>query len=68
MAKRYYSAEDVRKAFTSALQGRSQASVCRELGLKAQNLSVMVKGGPINGRVLTWLGFRRVTDAYERVK
>lgn len=66
MANRYYTADDIRKVFEAKIKGRTQVSICRELGLKAQNLSVMVNGAPINGRVLAWLGYRRVEGLYER--
>ena len=66
MANRYYTSEEVRRVFEMRLRDRTQVSVCRELGMKAQNLSVMVKGAPITGKVLDWLGFERVEGMFTR--
>lgn len=64
--KKHYSSDDVRAELGKRLQGKTQAEVCREIGLKPQNLSVMVAGGPIYGMVLRWLGYRKVDDLYEK--
>ena len=68
MAKRYYTSEDVRGALLDKLGTCTQADICRESGVKAQNISQMVKGAPIGGKVLTWLGYKRVNGIYERSK
>jgi hypothetical protein len=46
------------------LKKGSQAALAREIGVKPQNLSVMLQGASINGRVLTWLGYEAVNDLY----
>ena len=63
----HFTTNDVRMELHRRLKGRTQASVCREIGVKPQNLSPMLAGGPIYGRVLEWLGYRKVDDLYERV-
>ena len=68
MKKRYYTSSEVRDLLETVLRSHTQAEIARECGVKPQNLSVMAKGAPINGKVLTWLGYRRVDDLYERVE
>ena len=68
MAKRFYDDAGVRAFLMARISIRSQAACAREIGVKPQNLSAMVKGGPIHGRVLEWLNFRRVEGLYERIK
>lgn len=65
---RYYTDKDVRAVLHRKLEDRTQADLAREVGMKFQNLSVMVKGGPINGKLLTWLGFRRADGLFEKAK
>lgn len=65
--KKHFNGDDVRTELTKRLAGRTQASVCREIGVKPQNLSPMLAGGPIYGKVLDWLGYRKIDDLYERV-
>ena len=45
---------------------KSQSALAKEIGVKPQNLSVMVNGGNIHGKVLTFLGFERVDGLYRR--
>ena len=45
----------------------SQAALAREIGVKPQNLSQMLRGAPINGRVLKWLGYEAVNGLYRPV-
>ena len=68
MTGRFYTTQDIQKALGQRLKDRTQASVCRELKLKPQNLSVMVRGGPISGRVLEWLGYERVEGLYRKAR
>jgi DNA-binding transcriptional regulator LsrR (DeoR family) len=67
---KYYMDSDIRKALTDAIRvgNWTQADIARECKVSPQNVSAMVKGAPINGKVLMWLGFRRVDGLYERVK
>jgi len=67
MAKRYYSDVHVRDAFLSKMIGKRQIAVATEIGVPAQNISAMLKGAPITGKVLVWLGFRPVRGLYEKV-
>lgn len=62
-----FTANDVRSELRKRLDGRTQAEVAREVGIKPQNLSVMASGGPIHGKLLAWLGYRRIEGIYERV-
>jgi hypothetical protein len=66
MANRYYTGDEVRAALDRALKTRTQSAICRECGCKPQHISIMVKGGPITGKVLAWLGFTRVDGLYRR--
>lgn len=66
MAK-YFTDEDVRDALLKGIGRRTQAEAARAIGIKPQNLSVMVNGGPIHGKALAWLGFRGVKGLYERL-
>lgn len=62
-----FTTEDVRAELARRIEGRSQADVAREIGIKPQNLSIMVAGAPITGKVLAWLGFRRIEGLYARL-
>jgi tRNA threonylcarbamoyladenosine modification (KEOPS) complex Cgi121 subunit len=66
MKQKRISADDVRGELIRRMAGRTQIEVAREIGIPPQNLSVMVKGAPIGGKVLSWLGYRRVVE-FERV-
>lgn len=66
MAK-HYTPEDVRRRLNTAVAIGTQADLSRKMGIAPQNLSTMVKGGPIHGKALAWLGFRKVT-LYERIE
>ena len=66
MKNSYYGVEHVRRAFDLKLAGRTQVEVAREIGIPPQNLSQMVRGAPVTGKVLSWLGFRRVKNLYEK--
>ncbi len=68
MANRYYTQEQVRAALRRQLEQKSQIQIARECGAKPQNVSVMVQGAPIGGKVLAWLGFKKVEGLYERSK
>jgi hypothetical protein len=63
----YVTQEHLRKLLMKELQGRTQVSLCRELGIKPQNLSIMVKGSPIIGRLLAHLGYEKVDDLYRKI-
>jgi hypothetical protein len=63
----HFTRNDVRAELEKKFRGRTQVSVCREIGVKPQNLSPMLAGGPIYGKVLEWLGYRKVDDLYEKV-
>ena len=47
-----------------SLNKGSQASLAREIGVKPQNLSVMLRGSSIHGKVLKWLGYEAINDLY----
>lgn len=65
--KKQYTVDDVRAELYRRLQGQVQSRVAREIGVQPQNLSVMASGGPIHGKVLAWLGYRRIEGIYEKV-
>lgn len=68
MANRYYTKDQIRAELNRRLAEKRQAEIARLCGVKQQNLSAMVQGATINGKVLRWLGFRRVEHLYERAK
>jgi len=64
---RYYDEEFVRAALKFKItMGHTQVEIARACGVSPQNVSAMVKGAPIVGKVLAWLGFRRVEGLYEK--
>lgn len=63
---RYYTDEDVRKELAYRTAGRIQADIARTIGVKPQNLSLMLRGAPIGGKVLAWLGFERAAGLYTK--
>lgn len=65
--KKHFTTDDVRAELERRMRGRKQADVAREVGVKPQNLSIMVKGAPIHGKVLSWLGYRRIEGMFEKV-
>ena len=65
---KHYREQDVRAFLNAKLKHTTQAEIARECGLKRQNVSAMVNGSPIVGKLLTWLGFQRVEGLYERVR
>ena len=65
--KKQYTSDDIRAALQKRLHGQIQARIARQIGVSPQNLSVMASGGPIHGKVLAWLGYRRVEGIYEKV-
>lgn len=68
MTQEQFTTEDVRAEFRLRLEGKTQIEIAREIGIKPQNLSAMVAGAPINGKVLAWLGFRRIEGLFEKTK
>jgi plasmid maintenance system antidote protein VapI len=53
-----------RKLIAAWVAEGSQAKLARKIGVKPQNLSAMINGSPINGKVLVWLGYEAVNDLY----
>lgn len=68
MANRYYTQEQIRAALNRKLEGSSQIKIARECGAKPQHISLMVNGAPIGGKVLAWLGFKKIENLYEKAK
>lgn len=66
MAKKYYTASEVRKEFMGFARMATQAEFARLIGINPAVISMIISGRAINGKVLAWLGFRRVT-MYERI-
>jgi len=67
MAKKLFTEQDVRKYLHKKLEAMTQAELSRDAGIKPQNLSPVVHGGPMHGKLLSWLGFRRFV-VYERIE
>lgn len=68
MGNRYYTKDQVRAELLKRLAGKRQADISRLCGAKPQHLSLMVNGAPVSGKVLAWLGFKKVEHLYEREK
>ncbi len=64
----YVTQEHLKRILEAKLEGRSQASLCREIGVRPQHLSLMVNGAPINGKVLAYLGYEKAEGLYRRVR
>jgi hypothetical protein len=47
---------------------KSQAALARTIGVSPQNLSLMLHGSTIHGKVLRWLGYEPVRGLYQPVK
>lgn len=65
--KRYYFANDVRQALEKALAVKKQREVAEAAGVPFQQVSLAHHGAPIPSKLAAWLGFRKVTDIYERI-
>ena len=46
----------------------TQTALAKQINVKPQNLSQMLNGARINGRVLHWLGYKAVDDLYVPLK
>lgn len=49
-----------------AVRNNRQVDLAREIGVKPQNLSVVLKGAPVGGKILAWLGFEKVDGLYQK--
>ena len=59
MARRY-SEHHLRRILKKLIQSNTQSSVAEQIGVSSAFLSRAVNGGPLTGKVVIWLGFRRV--------
>ena len=65
----YVTQDDLRKLLRKRrAEFDTQKEMAAATGAKPQNLSLMLKGAPINGRVLRWLGYEAVNDLYRPLK
>jgi hypothetical protein len=64
----YVTTEQLRSLLRRALAKRNnrQVDLAREIGVKPQNLSVVLKGAPIGGKILDFLGYERVDGLFKR--
>jgi hypothetical protein len=49
-----------------AKRNNRQVDLAREIGIKQQNLSIALKGAPIGGKILDFLGYERVDGLYRK--
>jgi|HubBroStandDraft_5_1064220.scaffolds.fasta_scaffold205712_2 hypothetical protein len=65
----YLTENDLREMLRKRVNGRSQSELAKIIGIPDSFLSVMLGGGPINGKVVTYLGYKKVrTKFFERAK
>ena len=62
---RYYTDEQARVMLRKRCV--SQTELAKHLRVTRQNVSAMLNGAPLHGKVLEWLGFRRVKGLLERI-
>jgi hypothetical protein len=62
----YVTNEQLRKMLKRKLADRSQADLSKEIGVKPQNLSIVLKGAPVGGRILSFLGYEKVDGLYRK--
>ena len=58
--------EQLRKILKRRVGDQKQVHLAKEIGVKPQNLSIAIKGAPIGGKILAWLGYERVDGIYRR--
>lgn len=63
----YLTESQLRKVLAKRLAGRTKKQVADEAGINPNALSMMLHSAPITGKLLSYLGYRRVQDRlYER--
>ena len=65
--KSLYTQEELRAELLAKLRNRKQVDVAAEIGVKPGHLSQVAGGLPINGAILTWLGYEKAEALYRRV-
>lgn len=65
--KKLYTQEEMRAELRAKLRGRKQVDVAAEIGVSAARLSQVATGFPINGPILSWLGYVKAEALYRRV-
>lgn len=66
---KYFTDADVRRELLAALGNSTQAAFARKIGVMPNFLSMIIGGAPITGKVLAYLGYRKVqTRLYEKAK
>jgi DNA transposition AAA+ family ATPase len=65
----YITEDKLRQELRSKVKGSTQVRIAEEIGVGASALSMALGGAPVTGKILAWLGYRRVrTRLYERSK
>jgi hypothetical protein len=63
---RFVDSEYLRQQLLKRMGDRTQTAFAAEIGIKPQHLSLILKGSPIYGKALAFLGYERVNDLYRR--
>lgn len=65
--KALYTQDELRAELRGKLRGRKQTEVAEEIGVKSSHLCQVAGGQPINGAILTWLGYEKCEPFYRRL-
>jgi len=66
--EKLFNQEEIRVELNRRLRTHTQADISRATGLFPTNVSAMVRGTPLNARMLKWLGYEKATGLYRKVK
>lgn len=65
----YLTEAQLRKILATRMKGRTQAAIAAEAGVRPNVVSMMAHNSPVTGKLLAWLGYKRVTQRlYRRVR
>jgi hypothetical protein len=57
---KHYTEQHLRGLLKQKLTGTLQASLAQEIGVSPAFLSKALSGEPLTGKIVSWLGFKRV--------
>jgi hypothetical protein len=63
----YVTQDHLRQMLKKALGNQKQVSLAREIGIPPQHLSLMLKGMPIGGKALKYLGYEKAEGLYRKL-
>ena len=62
----YATDNQLRAILTRKLAKGTQVVLAKRIGIKPQNLSIVLKGAPVGTRIAAFLGYERVDGLYRR--